>query len=122
MLTDKDWQAAEKRGREWMESNPHAVSAVYLPYLRRIMVTLNTGIEVAIDPSRLQTLQNAKTSMLREIEITPMGDALFFPKLDDGIYLPGILRGVYGTRRWMEDKIRSKRAASSPIKARRVAA
>jgi hypothetical protein len=122
MLNDKEWQAAEKRGREWMECNPHAVAAVYLPYLRRIMVTLNTGIEVAIDPSRLQTIQDAKPSMLREIEITPMGDALFFPKLDDGIYLPGILRGIYGTRKWMENQIRSKRSASSLAKARRVAA
>jgi hypothetical protein len=60
--------------------------------------------------------------MLREIEITPMGDALFFPKLEDGIYLPGVLRGVYGTRRWMESQIRSRRSASSPVKARRVAA
>jgi hypothetical protein len=122
MISDKDWRAAEKRGREWMKENPHAVSATYVSSIKRILVTLNTGLEVAIDPERIQTLQNAKLAALREIEVTPMGDALYFPKLEDGIYLPGIFRGIYGTKKWTEEKSRAKRPTSSASKSRRIAA
>jgi len=119
MVTEKQWREAERRGREWMQNNPHAVAAVYIPKIKRVLVTLNTGIEVAINPEKLQTLQNAKTSQLRDIEITPMGDALYFPKLSDGVYLPGVLKGVFGTAQWMRDQREEKLATKQAPKSSR---
>jgi hypothetical protein len=57
---------------------------------------------------------------LKKIEITPSGDALIFPKLNDGLYLPGLMQGLFGTKRWMPEK--AKRATSVATRTRRTAA
>jgi len=38
---------------------------------------------------------------LEEIEITPSGYGIHFPKLDADLYLPALLQGFTGSRKWM---------------------
>ena len=50
-------------------------------------------------------LENAKPSQLEEIEISPSGFGIHFPKLDADLYLPGLLEGFLGSKRWMASRL-----------------
>jgi hypothetical protein len=66
-------------------------------------------------------LENSRPSQLDEIEISPSGFGIHFPKLDADIYLPALLEGVLGSKKWMASRLgqiggqsrsRAKKAAS----------
>ncbi len=38
---------------------------------------------------------------LAEIEISPSGFGIHFPRLDADLYLPALLQGVFGSKAWM---------------------
>ncbi len=101
MAKNSEFKTAGKRMEKMRKAIPYAVAARYEPKLHRVLVTLNNHLEVAINPEQTQTLQGKPAAALKAIEISPSGYALFFPTLDDGIYLPGILQGVFGTNAWM---------------------
>lgn len=48
-----------------------------------------------------QGLAGARTADLADIEISPTGLGLHWPRLDADLYLPALMAGVFGTRRWM---------------------
>jgi hypothetical protein len=70
----------------------------------RIVVRLNTGVELAFPPALAEGLAGAAPDDLAEIEITPGGLGLHWPKLDADLYVPALLRGVFGSRRWMAEQ------------------
>ncbi len=100
----KEYAAAKARGQRLRRSSPYATQARYEAKIGRVLVTLNTGVEVAFAPERIQALCSARPADMKKIEITPSGYELFFPALDEGIFLPGLLRGVFGTQRWMRER------------------
>jgi hypothetical protein len=67
----------------------------------RVVVSLNTGAELAFPPRIAQGLENATPADLSEIEISPSGFGIHFPKLDADLYLPALLQGVFGSKTWM---------------------
>lgn len=80
------------------------------------MLDLSTGIEVAFRPQDAQGLEHAKPEQLVGIEISPCGLGLHFPALDVNLYLPTLLDGFLGSRRWMAaamGKHRGKAAAEA---------
>ncbi len=99
-VTEQDVQQAEKRMGVLREGG-FAVSARYDRRAARIVVALNTGVEIAFPPSLAEGLSGASASDLAEIEITPAGLGLHWPKLDADVYVPALLQGVFGSRRWM---------------------
>jgi Protein of unknown function (DUF2442) len=46
-------------------------------------------------------LEKASSAELEQIEITPSGYGIHFPKLDADLYLPALLQGFYGTKKRM---------------------
>ena len=67
----------------------------------RVVLGLNTGIEVAFRPRDAQGLKRAKPDQLDAIEISPSGLGIHFPKLDADSYLPALLKGFLGSKRWI---------------------
>jgi hypothetical protein len=53
-----------------LATNPHAVAARYGRQANRIVVTLNTGLDVSFSPSDAQGLGNASGEQLTAIDIT----------------------------------------------------
>src|SRR3546814_5189296 len=78
-----------------------AVSARYDRRTARIVVDLNTGVQIAFPPRLAEGLADASPADLAEIEISPAGLGLHWPKLDADVYVPALLQGVFGSRRWM---------------------
>ena len=93
-------RGARRRARE-----PYAVEARYDRRQQRIVVQLNTGLLVVFASTMVEGLQEAKPRDLQEIEISPSGFGLHFPRVDADIYLPGLLAGEVGSRRWMAAKL-----------------
>src|SRR3546814_11720587 len=78
-----------------------AVSERYDRRTARIVVDLNTGVQIAFPPRLAEGLADASPADLAEIEISPAGFGLHWPKLDADVYVPALLQGVFGSRRWM---------------------
>lgn len=93
--------AANKRGAERIRKTPIATAARYDRRIGRLVINLSSGIEIAFRPHDAQGLEHAKVSDLSEIEISPSGLGIHFPKLDADLYLPSLLEGFLGSRQWI---------------------
>jgi hypothetical protein len=80
---------------------PHAVRARYDSRKGVVIVDLSNGTFVGFRPQDAEGLEHAKPAHLREIEISPTGFGLYFPLIDADLYVPGLLQGLLGSRRWM---------------------
>jgi hypothetical protein len=65
------------------------------------VVNLNTGLELAFPPRLAQGLEHAKPTELADVELSPSGFGIHFPKVDAHVYLPALLQGVFGSKAWM---------------------
>ena len=100
-ISREEFAKANARMAKLRAKVPHAVAAEYDAERCRVIVTLSTGFEVMFLPSLAQGLEHAKPEELANIEISPAGFGLHFPKLDADLYLPALLEGVFGSRAWM---------------------
>jgi Protein of unknown function (DUF2442) len=96
-----EFELATERAKRRRKRIPSAISAHYDPISGRVVVGLSTDLDVRFSPHSVQGLENAKASQLEPIEITPSGSGLHFPKLDADVYLPALLQGVMGSKRWI---------------------
>ncbi len=100
VVTDDELHRAEARTETLREAG-HAVRARYDRHRRRIVVTLNTEVEVTFPTRLAEGLSDASPEELAEIEISPSGLSLPWPKLDADLYVPALLQGVLGSKNWM---------------------
>ncbi len=84
---------------------PRAVAATFLPERHRVLIEMDNGLEVTFAPQRYQDLADATPEQLAQIEVSGRGSAIYFPRLDASIYIPGLLQGLTGTRRWMAQEL-----------------
>jgi hypothetical protein len=100
-LTEAALKQAETRMRKRREAGPRAVSAHYDRRTGRVVVLLDTGVELGFPPGLAQGLAAARPQDLAEIEVSPAGTGLHFPQLDVDLYVPSLLEGIMGSRLWM---------------------
>jgi hypothetical protein len=101
MATREEFRAAKERAGARRARGPVATAARYDRRAGRIVVSLDSGVEISFAPAKAEGLGTASAAELDAIEITPSGLGLHFPKLDADLYLPALLDGLLGTRRWM---------------------
>jgi hypothetical protein len=101
VLMDADVRRAEEVAREEMAAGPRAVAARYDRRRARVILSLDNGLELAFPPGLAEGLDTGSAAELSSIEITPSGLGLHWPKLDADLYLPALLKGVFGSPRWM---------------------
>jgi hypothetical protein len=118
VTTDAEIRAAIALANTREQDDLRAVRARYDPAQDRILITLATEIEIAVPRRLLQGLQDATPEQLAAIEIQELGQGLHWPALDVDHYVPGILEGIFGTRRWMSAIGRKGGSVRSPAKAR----
>jgi len=95
------FKAANRRAADRLQNTPIATGARYDRSANRVVIALSSGIEVAFAPRHAQGIERAKPHQLDKIEITPSGLGIHFPKLDADLYLPALLEGLLGSRRWI---------------------
>jgi hypothetical protein len=83
----------------------------------KVRVTFDDGIDIGFPRMKLQGLQAATRDQLEHIEIEGPGTGIFWPALDVAHYIPGLVEGVFGTRRWMAEIGRKGGAKKTVAKA-----
>ena len=117
-ITKAELGSANRRGHHLKAIGPVAQSVRYDGRARRVIVEIGSGVDLVFDPRAVQGLENATLMGLKRIEITPSGLGLHFPLLDADVYLPALLEGVMGSRKWIASEMgRRGGAATSNAKA-----
>jgi len=114
-------ESANARAAARLSKTPIATAARYDPRIGRVVVDLSSGLSIAFRPQAAQGLEEAKPEQLTKVEISPSGLGLHFPALDADIYLPGLLEGFLGSRRWMAAQL-GKAGGSATSRAKTAAA
>ena len=104
----KQIEAARKAGELAQRSEPAARHARYNPVSREIEIELRDGRprqspRVSISVDLIQGLRGASDEELSRVKVTPAGTGLHWEDLDVDISVPFLLKGIYGTRAWMEE-------------------
>ncbi len=113
-ITDEEIDAALERGRIADLTEPRAAAARYDRKSGRVVVDLKNG-STFMFPARLaQGLENASDDELEQVTVVGDGFALDWENLNEGFTVPGLLAGIFGTRKYMA---RLAGRATSPAKA-----
>jgi hypothetical protein len=99
-IAEQDLERAERR-METVREAGHAVKVRYNRHRGRVVVLLNTGVEVTFPARLAEGLAGASPENLSEIEISPAGLGLHWPKLDVDLYVPALLQGILGSKQWI---------------------
>jgi len=105
MAVADDFALANQAAEAMRARFPRAVEARYDRANRRVVIRLSSNVEVSFSPRDAQGLEHAKAAQLEDIKISPSGFAIHFPKLDADIYIPALLEGFLGSRRWMASRL-----------------
>jgi hypothetical protein len=105
MISHEEYLEATRRGEEMRAKTPHAVSARYDRRIGRIVIRLSTGLDIAFSPKDAQGLETATWQQLQEIEIEGDGFGIHFPVLDADLYIPSLLEGFLGSKKWMAARL-----------------
>lgn len=116
-VSEKTFEQAKARMAA-TRTGPIAVAARYDRGRRRVVISLNNGFEVAFPPHAAEGLAKATSAQLAQIEVTPSGLGLHWPKLDADLYLPSLFAGILGSKRWIAAELGTVGGrARSPAKA-----
>ncbi|WP_263372869.1 DUF2442 domain-containing protein [Granulicella aggregans] len=105
MISTDEYAAATAQMGELRSNTPHAVAARYDRKADRVVLTLSSKVELMFSPKDAQGLEDATPIQLSTIEITPSGFGIHFPKLDADLYVPALLEGFLGSRKWMASRL-----------------
>ena len=99
-LTPEQFEAAKARG-DGLLRGPVAVAAHYDCGRDRVIIRLSTGVELGLSPGDVEGLEKTSAEDLQVIEIEAGGLAIRMPSIDADLYVPTLMAGVLGSRRWM---------------------
>lgn len=103
--TDLEIKAAIASGKVYDQHpyRPRAVAAEYRATDDVLAIKLATGVELLMPRKFLQGLENADPQEVASVEIDDFGEGLHWEALDVDHYVPSLVEGVFGTRRWMSE-------------------
>jgi hypothetical protein len=104
-ITSQEFKQANARAKALKAGTPAATSARFDRKSGNIIVALSSGVGIFFSPRKAQGLEDATPAQLSQIEITPSGFGLHFPKLNADLYVPAILEGFLGSRKWMAARL-----------------
>jgi hypothetical protein len=92
----------------------------HVPGLNLLIVGLSNHRRLVLPVEDLQGLEHATHEQLENYELLGSGTGISFPALDADFYVPALIEGVYGTRRWMAEL--GKKGGGAKTDAKRQAA
>jgi hypothetical protein len=105
MALHDQFEAARRRARGLQGSLPRAIRAHYDRAGGKIIIDLDSKLTVSFSPDDAQGLEQATPSQLEKVEISPSGFGIHFPRLDADLYVPGLLEGFLGSKKWMASRL-----------------
>jgi hypothetical protein len=117
-ITKEQFRAANARGAAALARGPVARAVRYDARRGLIVITLEGGCEFAFPAALAEGLADAPRSKLAKMKISPNGLGLHWPLLDADLYVPGLIEGAFGSRRWMQQIGKLGGASRSAAKAK----
>lgn len=114
---EEKFNRANKRGKEELKSQPHAINVVFDKTSNMIFVYLINDSVFGFPTSLIKELNGATSYQISQVTLTPLGDALHWDNLNAHYTLVGLLNGVFGTKAWMQELGRKGGSVSSGAKA-----
>lgn len=108
-------ERANARVQEMQASVPRVVAARFDRRLGRVVLSLSSKVEVMFAPGDAEGLEMAGLAEMEEIEISPSGLGVHFPKLDADLYVPALLEGFLGSRAWMAARLGERGGRSRSV-------
>ena len=121
MAIQSNFEQAGQQAKARLTAFPRAVAARYDRKSGRVVVELSSKLDISFSPRDAQGLERAAPALLDPIEITPSGLGIHFPKLDADLYLPAVLEGFLGSKKWMAAQLGAA-GGRSRTRAKRTAA
>jgi hypothetical protein len=120
-ITREQFKAANARGAGAIARGPVARAARHDSRRGLIVITLEGGCEFSFPTVLTQGLADAPRSKLAKIKVSPNGLGLHWPLLDADLYVPALIEGAFGSRRWMQQigKLGGSSRSASKAKASR---
>ncbi|MCL2875506.1 MAG: DUF2442 domain-containing protein [Betaproteobacteria bacterium] len=103
-MTETEFTQAQTRATTRRKAG-YAVKARFDRRTARVVVSLDSGVHITFPVELAEGLSGALPEELAIIEITPGGMGLHWPKLDADVYVPALLQGVFGSKKWMAARL-----------------
>jgi hypothetical protein len=119
VTTDAEIEHAIEHAKS-LQGEPRVTEVEYRPGagLDLLILRMSDGRRHMIPREDVQGLQSATKEQIARVEILGKGTGLHWPALDVDLYVPGLLRGVYGNKKWMAEIGRSGGSVKSVAKKR----
>ena len=116
--TEAEIQAQIDAAPDPADFEPRARAAHYDRATKRIVIELTNGCEFAFPARMGQGLQNATDDQLAAVEVVAQGSGLEWEEIGAGLWVPGLLSGLFGSKAWMRELGRAGGKVQSEAKAR----
>lgn len=90
-----------ERNIPMLREHGHAVEAAYDRVDKRVVVKLNTGVQIEFPARLVEGLASASPDELDRIDISPAGLGLHWPACGVDVFLPALFTGVFGSKHWL---------------------
>ena len=98
--TESEIEAALERSKV-LDLEPLAQIITHIPELNLLVLELSNGRRLVLPVEDVEGLAGATHEQIQNCELLGEGTGISFPDLDVDFYVPALLEGVYGSRRWM---------------------
>jgi hypothetical protein len=119
VTSDAEIDAALRKAK-LHDSDPVALTVEHIPRLNLLIVGLSNGRRLVLPVEDVQGLDSATHKQFQNYELLGRGTGIHFPDLDVDLYVPALIEGVYGNRRWMAQL--GKKGGAAKTEAKRLAA
>lgn len=100
VTTDAEIDAALESAK-LHDGDPLAKTVEHISALNLLILGLSNGRRLVLPIEDLQGLEKATHEQMQNYELIGRGTGISFPELDVDLYVPALIEGVYGNRRWM---------------------
>jgi len=98
---DKQYDAAVKLGAARLAQLPKVTSARFDQNSGRIVLDMQNGVTLFVPVDLIQGLQSADEIALSDFDLVAEGSQVHWHTLDVQFYVGDLLKGVFGTSKWM---------------------
>ena len=118
VTTDAEIEAALERAK-LHDGDPVAQTVEHIPALNLLILGLSNQRRLVLPVEDVQGLGKATHAQIQNFELLGHGTGIHFPDLDVDLYVPALIEGVYGNRRWMAQL--GKKGGRAKTEAKRLA-
>jgi hypothetical protein len=113
-MTDADFEKIRRETLERDAVEPRASAARYDRKSERVIVELKNGVVFMVPVQLIQGLAGAAPKLLTQVEMDGRGYGLNWEELGVTLSVPGLLAGIYGNVKWMEELRERGELATAP--------